>query len=265
VEFSAALSLDYDPVLPFALERDYGAPQDLKRLVRALHDAGIAVLIDVVFNHLDVSIGNGPPLPYSLFQYDGFGSDPCGIFFYGGDEMNTPFGGPRPNYGRPAVLRFLRDNAAMWLEEYEVDGLRFDSTGCIRKRQGPCGDHCCGNDIGVERNLGWEMMQDIDDYVDGSQPWKLLVAEDLDGNAAITAATSSRGAGFDAQWDPGLQGALVGAITQASDADVNVDSDVNDFGSVDSFDTTAGAGGYDGMPFSGTVGIGPYSLIVLGR
>jgi 1,4-alpha-glucan branching enzyme len=223
-EFSAALSLGYDPVLPFALERDYGTPQDFKRLVQALHDAGIAVLIDVVFNHLDVSIGGGPALAYSLFQYDGFSGNPCGIFFYGGEEMNTPFGGPRPDYGREAVRTFLADNAAMWLEEYQADGLRFDSTACIRKRQGPCGDHCCGADIGGERNFGWELMQNINDRVDRSQPWKLILAEDLDGNAAITAPTSQGGAGFDAQWDPSLQGALVSAVTQAFDADVDVGS-----------------------------------------
>jgi 1,4-alpha-glucan branching enzyme len=225
VEFSAALSLGYDPVLPFALERDYGTPQDFKRLVRALHDAGIALLIDVVYNHLDVSINNGPALPYSLFRYDGFdgsGGNPCGIFFYGGEEMNTPFGGPRPDYGREAVRTFLGDNAAMWLDEYQVDGLRFDSTGCIRKRQGPCGDHCCGRDIGVDRNFGWEVMQTINDRVDRNTPWKLVIAEDLDGNAGITTETSRGGAGFDAQWDTGVQGALVAALTQANDANVDV-------------------------------------------
>jgi 1,4-alpha-glucan branching enzyme len=222
VEFSASLSLGYDPVLPFALERDYGTPQDFKRLVRALHDAGIALLIDVVYNHLDVSISNGPALPYSLFRYDGSSDNPCGIFFYGGEEMNTPFGGPRPDYGREAVRTFLSDNAAMWLDEYQVDGLRFDSTGCIRKRQGPCGDHCCGRDIGVERNLGWEVMQSINDKVDRATPWKLVIAEDLDGNAAITTETSRGGAGFDAQWDTGVQDALVAALTQPVDANVDV-------------------------------------------
>ncbi|HTB58574.1 MAG TPA: alpha-amylase family glycosyl hydrolase [Polyangia bacterium] len=222
VEFSGALSLGYDPVLPFALERDYGMPQDFKRLVKALHDAGISVLVDLVYNHLDVSAGGGPALAYSLFQYDGFGGDPCGIFFYGGDEMNTPFGGPRPNYGRDAVCRFLSDNTMMWLDEYQVDGVRFDSTGCIRKRQGPCGDHCCGGDIGVGRNLGWELMQRINDRIDAGSPWKLSIAEDLDGNGAITAPTNRGGAGFDAQWDMDLQGALIAAITQPTDSAVNL-------------------------------------------
>lgn len=220
-EYASALSMGYNSVLPYAIERDYGSPQDFKRLVKALHDAGIGVLIDVVFNHIDVSAG-GSPFPYSLFQYDGWGGDPCGIFFYGGDEMGTPWGAPRPNYGRDAVRRYLLDNAMMWLSEYQADGIRFDSTGCIRKRQGPCGDRCCGGDIGVQRNFGWELMQQINDRVDAAQPWKLTIAEDLDGNRAITAPTSAGGAGFDAQWDKDLTDAVRAAITQATDDAIDV-------------------------------------------
>jgi 1,4-alpha-glucan branching enzyme len=221
VEFSAALSLGYDPVLPFAMERDYGTPQDFMRLVQALHAAKIAVLVDVVYNHIDVSSNNGPPFPYSLFQYDGWGGDPCGIFFYGDDQMDTPWG-PRPNYGRPSVSQFLSDNAMLWLQEYQVDGIRFDSTICIRKRQGSCGQTCCGGDIGGSENFGWELMQNINNRIDSTQSWKITIAEDLSQNAAITSQTSTGGAGFDAQWDTDLQGALLAALTQAFDSNVNV-------------------------------------------
>lgn len=221
-EYASDLSMGYNSVLPYAIERDYGTPQDFKRLVRALHDAKMRVLIDVVYNHLDVSAG-GPPFPYSLFQYDGWGGDPCGIFFYGDfDQMRTPWNSPRPNYGRDAVRRYLSDNAMMWLGEYQADGLRLDSTGCIRRRQGGCDNHCCGGDIGVERNFGWELMQEVNNRVDGAQPWKLVIAEDLDGNGAITSPTSGGGAGFDAQWDTVLMGDLMTAITQARDDAVDV-------------------------------------------
>jgi 1,4-alpha-glucan branching enzyme len=222
VEFSAPLSLGYDPVLPFAMERDYGTPYDFMRLVQALHQAGIAVIVDVVFNHLVVSDTNtSPPYPYSLYQYDGWSGDPCGIFFYGDDQMDTPWG-PRPNYGRPAVSRFLSDNAMLWLSTYQADGLRFDSTICVRKRQGTCGDTCCGTDIGVQENFGWELMQNTNTRIDSTQPWKLTVAEDLDGNSAITSPARLGGAGFDAQWDMGLQGALLNALTQPLDSGVDV-------------------------------------------
>jgi len=221
-EYASAFSMGYNTALPYVLERDYGTPHDFKRLVRALHEAGMRVIIDVVHNHIEISSGGGPPYPYSLFGYDGWRGDPCGIFFYGGDEMNTPWG-PRPNYGRGAVRRYLLDNARMWLEEYQADGLRFDSTGCIRKRQGPCDGHCCGPDVGVERNLGWELMQEINNHVDAAEPWKLTIAEDLDGNPALTAATHDGGAGFDAQWDTTLMAPLRDAVTRATDDAVDVE------------------------------------------
>jgi 1,4-alpha-glucan branching enzyme len=60
------------------------------------------------------------------------------------------------------------------------------------------------------------------DRVDGEQSWKLTIAEDLDGNAAITSPTSQGGAGFDAQWDPGLIDPLFAAVTQPTDDGVDV-------------------------------------------
>jgi 1,4-alpha-glucan branching enzyme len=220
-EFASLLSLGYNSALPFAIEHDYGTPNDLRALFSDLHGRGVRVLIDVVYNHIDVQAGSGV-LPYSLFQYDGWGGNPAGVFFYGGDEINTPWGAPRPDYGRAEVRRYLRDNALMWIAEYGVDGLRFDSTKCIRRRQGPCGDQCCGSDIGVQRNFGWELMQEINDAIDGSSAQLLTVAEDLDGNTAITAPVARGGAGFDAQWDPELRDAVRAAITQARDGDVDL-------------------------------------------
>ncbi len=222
VEFSAPLSLGYDPVLPYAMERDYGTPQDFMRLVQALHDAKIAVYVDVVYNHIDVCKDlNSPVFPYSLYNWDGWGGDPCGIFFYDQSQMNTPWG-PRPNYGRAAVTQYLSDNAMMFLEEYQADGIRFDSTICIRNRQGNCGDTCCGGPIGIERNYGWELMQNVNNRIKATQPWKLTIAEDLHGEPAITNGTSGGGAGFGAQWDMNLQGNLMNALTQYQDANVNV-------------------------------------------
>lgn len=222
IEFASPLSLGYDPVLPFAIERDYGSPEDFKRLVQALHSAGMSVLADVVYNHIDVSIGGATPLSYSLFQWDGWNDNACGIYFYSdADEMDTPWG-PRPNYGRPAVTQFLVDNAMMWLNEYQFDGVRFDSTICIRKRQGNCQTTCCGADIGVQQNFGWQLMQAVNYQVNSSTPWKLTIAEDLNGNAAITSPTSGGGAGFAAQWDTDLMSALRNALTQAFDSNVDV-------------------------------------------
>jgi 1,4-alpha-glucan branching enzyme len=226
-EFATEYSLGYNSMLPYAIERDYGRPEEVKRLVQACHDRGMRIIFDVIYNHIDIRVGpaEGPPKPYSLATYDGWrsGSNPDGIFFYGGDEISTPWG-PRPDYGRPEVRRYLRDNALMWLEEFRADGLRFDSTKCIRLRQGSCGTFCCGEDVGDgQRNFGWELMQFVNNEIKARQPWKLTIAEDLDGNDWITKQTNEGGVGFDAQWDTGLRGALRNALEQPTDSGVNVE------------------------------------------
>jgi 1,4-alpha-glucan branching enzyme len=224
-EYASRLSLGYNAVLPYAVEADYGRPADVKALVRAAHSRGLAVIVDVVFNHIFTDDG-GRSLDYSLMDFDGSASprQPCGIYFYSNDygEMSTPWSAPRPDYSRPQVRRFLRDNALMWLEEYHVDGLRFDSTVCMRKKQGPCGDTCCGEDLGGgARNYGWELMREINWEISRRHPATITIAEDLQDNPALTSGSAS-GAGFDAQWEVALRVAVTRAVTQPDDAAVDL-------------------------------------------
>jgi maltooligosyltrehalose trehalohydrolase len=116
-EFPGRRNWGYDGVLPFAPDSAYGTPDDLKRLIDRAHALGIMVLIDVVYNHF------GPAGNY-LHAY-------AKSFFT--DRHQTPWGaginfdGPD---GRP-VRDFFIHNALYWLEEYHVDGLRFDAVHAI--------------------------------------------------------------------------------------------------------------------------------------
>src|SRR5208337_2258976 len=115
----------YDPVQLFAVKSKYGAPQEFKEFVKQCHQRQIAVIVDVVDNHL---VGNN-----LLKEFGGFTLPeiPGGIYLYGGDRANTGFG-PRPDYGRPQVRQYINDNALLLLRDYGVDGLRFDDTIDIR-------------------------------------------------------------------------------------------------------------------------------------
>ena len=115
----------YDPVQLFAVNSSYGTPQDLKRFVKACHDRSISVILDVVYNHL---VQNNLLMSFGGATGPGFKD---GIFFYGDNREDTGFG-PRPDYGRPQVRAYVDDNALMWLREYGIDGLRWDSTVNIR-------------------------------------------------------------------------------------------------------------------------------------
>jgi 1,4-alpha-glucan branching enzyme len=192
-EFNDDRSVGFNPALPFAIESAYGRSKAVQELIREAHRRGIAVIFDVVYNHW------GPDgLEACLWRFDGWSeNDGGGIYFYNDDRKWTPWG-DRPDYGRREVRQYFLDNALMWLEEYRADGLRWDSTGCIRMNRGFCKGECCGERL----DDGWKLMGRVNDEIDRRQPWKMTMAEDLHDDEQITADTWTGGAGFDAQWDP---------------------------------------------------------------
>lgn len=112
VEFSGERGWGYDGVDLFAPHHTYGAPDDLKRLVDACHARGLAVILDVVYNHLGPS-GNylAKFAPYFTKKFSTFWGE--GINFDGAESDE--------------VRRFFCDNALMWLRDFHFDGLRLDA------------------------------------------------------------------------------------------------------------------------------------------
>ena len=195
----------YDATQLFAVKTAYGTPQEFKQLVKKCHEKKIAVLLDVVYNHL--CAGN------LLVRFGGFSRPeiPLGVYFYGGDRRETGFG-PRPDFGRPQVRQYINDNAQMWLRDYGIDGLRVDSTVNIRTytkdRQ--------GHDIAE----GDQLLRDMNGACHGIGQGKVMIAEDLQSWGEIVAPTSHAGGfGFDSQWDQDLYYALRRAVTKVNDAD----------------------------------------------
>jgi 1,4-alpha-glucan branching enzyme len=208
--FEGAISWGYDPGVPFSVERPYGGPDGLKAFVRAAHELGIAVILDVVYNHLG-------PDDSILWQFDGCGPTWAGgIYFYGarypGDPRPQTDWGSRPDYGRPQVRQYLVDNAIAWLQDYRLDGLRLDATGVIRNVYGD-------SDPAWDIPEGWQLLQQLNEAVDGSQPWKIIIAEDMQDNDWITRPASAQGAGFDAQWDPDFVQQVRSVLEATQDAD----------------------------------------------
>ncbi len=192
-EFAGDISWGYNPSHLFAIESGYGGPDAFKRFVRDAHARGIAVIVDVVYNHLG-------PSDLDLWRFDGWSAgNGGGIYFYNDDRAVTPWGETRPDYGRGEVRTFLRDSAMTWLEEFRCDGLRFDATVHIRTAEGFPGRP-------GSRALpdGWSFLAWINDEIRTRQPWKVTIAEDLEDDPILVTATSDGGAGFVAQWDAGF-------------------------------------------------------------
>lgn len=126
-EFAWDRSWGYNPASFFAPESSYGSPADLKHLVNSAHSHGLAVILDVVYNHA----GPGDNV---LFEYDGFTRD-GGIYFEGGSMTHW---GRGPAWWKREVKDYFYQNARQWLAYYDFDGLRFDVTTQIN-----------GNDLSV--------------------------------------------------------------------------------------------------------------------
>jgi len=115
--FPGTRNWGYDGVSPYAVQASYGGPEGLKRLVNAAHAIGLAVMLDVVYNHLG-NEGNYLRLfgPYFTAKHQ------------------TPWG-EAINYDQPGcegVRRYFAENALYWVREYHMDGLRLDAVQTIK-------------------------------------------------------------------------------------------------------------------------------------
>lgn len=115
-QFSGERNWGYDGVYPYAVQNSYGGPRELQRLVDAIHGEGLAVILDVVYNHL------GPEGNY-LGKF--------GPYFT--DRYHTPWGDAVNFDGADsdAVRQFVVDNACMWVRDFHLDGLRLDAVNAI--------------------------------------------------------------------------------------------------------------------------------------
>jgi maltooligosyltrehalose trehalohydrolase len=170
----------YDGVGLWAVHEPYGGPDGLKRLVDACHAAGLAVVLDVVYNHLGPS-GNylGRFGPYFTERY------------------RTPWG-PAVNYddaGSDEVRAFVVENALMWRRDYHVDGLRLDAVHAIFDQSGT--------------HLLEELTARLDCWV--------IAESDLNDPRVVTPRGPRNGLGCDAQWSDDFHHALHAALTGERD------------------------------------------------
>ncbi len=202
-EFAGDLSWGYNPAHPYAIESAYGGLVGFKTFVREAHKAGFAVILDVVYNHFG-------PSDLDLWQFDGWSENgKGGIYFYNDHRSQTPWGETRPDYGRGEVRAYIRDNAMMWIEDFHVDGLRYDMTLYIRSI-----------DASGKQEIpeGWGLTQWINREIHAYKPSVITIAEDLQNNPYLTKSDIEGGAGFATQWDAKFVHPIRDVITQCDDA-----------------------------------------------
>ncbi|MCO8122468.1 malto-oligosyltrehalose trehalohydrolase [Stieleria sp. TO1_6] len=162
----------YDGVAMFAPLDAYGTPADFRRFVDAAHAAGLAVFLDVVYNHLG---------PEGNYLHD-FGP-------YLSDKHNTVWG-DAPNFDDPehgdAVRRFFIANAVYWLDEFHLDGLRVDAI------------HCMADDR--EPHVAAEISAAVQQWSESVSRNVMLIAESNVYDPEMNVPLDQGGIGFDAMW-----------------------------------------------------------------
>lgn len=184
VEFPGARGWGYDGVDLFAPHHAYGGPVGLKRLVDACHGRGLAVTLDVVYNHLG-PVGNylGRFGPYFTDRYRTPWGEAVNLDAAGSDE----------------VRRFLCDNALMWLRDYHVDGLRIDAVHAMLDRSAThVLEQLAAEVRALEGHLGRHLV---------------LIAESDLNDPRLVQAPVAGGYGLDAQWNEDYHHALHALLT----------------------------------------------------
>jgi len=170
-QFPGSRNWGYDGTYPFAPQNSYGGPEGLQRLIDAAHCHGLAVALDVVYNHL------GPEGNY-LNTYGPYFTDRYRTLW--GQAVN--FDGP----GSDEVRRFFRENAMYWFEEFHLDALRLDAVHGMF-------DFSAHHFLAEVKVAASELSQKI------GRPFHLIAESDLNDSRLLD--DSSRGGyGLDAQW-----------------------------------------------------------------
>ncbi len=183
-QFPGRRNWGYDGVYPFAVQASYGGPDGLKRLIDACHQNGIAVILDVVYNHL------GPEGNYlSNFAP------------YFTDKYHTPWGSA-VNYDDSysyGVREYVIENALYWLREFHIDGLRLDAVHGIF-------------DTGAKHILE-QLAESVEEFGRRDGRTRYLIAESDLNDTRLIRSRDLGGYGLHAQWSDDFHHAVHSMIT----------------------------------------------------
>lgn len=175
---------------PYSAEALRGEMNQLKALIDLCHAYGLAVILDVVYNHAGGGFGEESIYHFDLQEHDS-------LYFNGRGWA----GGLVFDFGDPDVRQFLINNAKFFLDEYRVDGFRYDEVSVI-DREG--------------RPDGWSFCQDLTSTLRAHRPSAVQHAEYWTVNPWVVRDRNAGGAGFHTTLTDGLRKAIRHAIGQAS-------------------------------------------------
>lgn len=220
-EFRDEQNWGYETSHYFSLEYSAGGRDELKHFVRECHRNGIAVIMDVVYNHYDPDAGraewaydSGAPEQNIYYWYEGNSNNyvyPDGRSFPEGgyvDNMSTGFS---PRFHEEMVRKMFISSAATLLEEFHVDGFRVDQTTSMHSYNVL---HANGRALGNVNAFGAKFLREWCRTLKMIRPDTILIAEDHSNWDRVTEPTENGGLGFDAAWYSSFYHHLIGDAQQ---------------------------------------------------
>ena len=195
----------------FAASSRFGTPEELKSLIDAAHKKGIRVLMDIIHSHAVTNEVEG------ISRFDGTVTQ----FFHDGPRgYHRQWDSRCFDYRKPAVLKFLLSNLKFWMEEYHVDGFRFDGiTSMIFKDHGlgraftDYSDYY-GDDVDVDA-LSYVYLANC--LVHEIRPDAITIAEDVSGYPGLAAPMARGGTGFDYRYAMGIADFWIKLLKEVKD------------------------------------------------
>jgi len=202
-EFDGEAGWGYGTSHFFAIKYDSGGWEQFKHFVRACHRHGIAVIMDVVYNHYT------PDSERAEWMYDTTRDDHNIYYFYQGCQEDYPEDMPEggycdnmstgylPNMAEEMVRKMLISSAVTMALEFHVDGFRMDLTQALHSFNVL---HYDGSPVAPANEAGIRFMREWVRTLRLFKPFVFLIAEDHSGWAAMTTSQSIGGIGFSATW-----------------------------------------------------------------
>ena len=215
LEFDGDTQWGYGTSLFFCLQTSAGGGNQLKHFVRACHQRGIAVILDVVYNHFATSNNERSEWGYdsdpsvspqnnTWYWYEGLPADYPKV---DGGYLNNLSSGYTPRFSEENVRQMFTSSAAALLDDYHIDGLRVDLTDAIHQDNTL---NATGASVGVANQYGIKFLRELARTVKMVNPNAFLIAEDHTGWSAMTESLDQGGIGFDAVWYADFYHHLIG-------------------------------------------------------
>lgn len=199
----------------FAPSSRFGTPDELKYMINRAHELGLLVIMDLVHSHAVKNTAEG------LNEFDGSDHQ---YFHAGSKGDHSAWDSKLFNYGKEEVLKFLLSNVRYWLEEYHLDGFRYD--GVTSMLYTHHGDHVSFDHYDKYfHDIDWDVilyLQLANTLADEIKPGAVIIAEDMSGLPGLCRPVEEGGVGFDYRLAMGIPDYWIKLLKHKADEEWNI-------------------------------------------